>query len=57
MKSSDSFDENLRYVEGRSQCGLNDVLPEKSTHNHLSPSSQNSKSFSRRSLSDILFDF
>jgi len=31
IKSCDSLDPNLRYVEGQSQCGLNDVLQQKST--------------------------
>jgi hypothetical protein len=31
IKSCDSLDPNLRYVEGRSQVGLNDLLQTKST--------------------------
>lgn len=40
IKSCDSLDPNLRYVEGQSQCGLNDVLQQKST---TDIPSQNSK--------------
>ncbi|CAF3514427.1 unnamed protein product [Rotaria sp. Silwood1] len=41
IKSSDSLDINLRYVEGQSQCGLNDVLQQKSTIDSLSSSIPN----------------
>jgi hypothetical protein len=34
VKSCDSLDPNLRYVEGQSQCGLNDVLQPKSTNDY-----------------------
>jgi len=44
IKSCDSLDPNLRYVEGQSQCGLNDLLQQKSTTNSSTSSSvQNSK--------------
>ncbi len=43
IKSCDSLDPNLRYVEGQSQCGLNDVLQQKTTTDSSSSSIQNSK--------------
>jgi hypothetical protein len=42
-KSCDSLDPDLRYVEGQSQCGLNDVLQQKSTNDSSPSSIQNSK--------------
>jgi hypothetical protein len=39
-KSCDSLDPNLRYVEGQSQCGLNDLLQQKSS-NELNQNSKN----------------
>jgi hypothetical protein len=41
IKSCDSLDPNLRYVEGQSQCGLNDVLQQKSTNDSSIPNSKN----------------
>lgn len=43
IKSCDSFDLNLRYVEGQSQGALNDVSQQKSTVDSLSSSVPNSK--------------
>ncbi len=40
IKSCDSLDPNLRYVEGQSQCGLNDVLQQKSTNDSSIPNSK-----------------
>ncbi|UJR14198.1 hypothetical protein I4U23_001191 [Adineta vaga] len=37
IKSCDSLDPNLRYVEGQSQCGANDLLQQKSPIDSLSP--------------------
>ncbi|CAF4464333.1 unnamed protein product, partial [Adineta steineri] len=38
IKSYDSLDPNLRYVEGQSQFNLNDVLQQKTTLDTQSPS-------------------
>ena len=43
IKSCDSLDHNHRYVEGQSQCGLNDVLQQKSTTDSSSSPIENSK--------------
>ncbi|CAF3830630.1 unnamed protein product [Rotaria sordida] len=53
IKSSDSLDINLRYVEGQSQCGLNDLLQQKSTNDSLSSSIPN-KEISTMTTSDVL---
>lgn len=37
IKSCDSLDPNLRYVEGQSQYGLNDVLQQKPPSDSIPP--------------------
>ena len=51
IKSCDSLDLNHRYVEGQSQCGLNDVLQQKSI-NDISPSKRKRNLFNNK-----VFDF
>jgi hypothetical protein len=56
IKSCDSLDPNFRYVEGQSQCGLNDLLQQKPTTDSLSSAIQNSKyRFSLVKKKPILF--
>lgn len=43
IKSCDSLDLNFRYVEGQSQCGLNDALQAKSTIDSFSSPTDESK--------------
>lgn len=43
MKSSDSLDLNLRYVEGQSQGALSDLFQQKSATDSLCSSIRNSK--------------
>ncbi|CAF3486029.1 unnamed protein product [Rotaria socialis] len=52
IKSSDSLDINFRYVEGQSQCGLNDLVQQKSTIDSLPAYIQN-KELSMMTTSDI----
>ncbi len=55
IKSCDSLDPNLRYVEGQSQCGLNDVFQPKSTTDSLSSSIQNSTHKSSFFFNKLIF--